>query len=174
MALRRGIPQEDSGALGVLAGTLRMDIIATPQGERLEVNHEDVTTELRTPEVERVVSDVAKVPAVRVAMVSQQRRMAEEGQVVMVGRDIGSKVLPDATKVYLDASVNIRVTRRLAEVAGKATEAEVRANLEMRDRIDSQREDSPLLVAQGAIVVNTDDLTVEEVVSEIIVRVDHQ
>lgn len=168
IALRTGVPISDSAALGTMAGGLHMNMLATPDGEHLEVNDEDVTAELRIPDVERFVSDVAKVPAVRAAMVAQQRRLAEEGAVVMVGRDIGSKVLPDAAKIYLDASVDVRVHRRLAELAGKATAAEVRENLEMRDRIDSQRADSPLLVTDDAIVVNTDNLGIEEVVTEII------
>ena len=101
-------------------------------------------------------------------MVAQQQRMAEEGRVVMVGRDIGSKVLPDAGKVYLDASPDERVRRRLAEVAGNQTEAEVRANLELRDRTDSEREMSPLEVAEGAVVVVTDNLDVAGVAEAVI------
>jgi cytidylate kinase len=85
----------------------------------------------------------------------------------MVGRDIGSKVLPNAAKVYLEASLDVRVQRRLAEVAGKATEAEVRENVLLRDRIDSQRAESPLVVAEDAIVVVTDDLDVQGVVEKI-------
>jgi cytidylate kinase len=101
-------------------------------------------------------------------MVNQQQRMAEVGRVVMVGRDIGTKVLPHAGKVYLDASADERVRRRLAEVAGRETESEVRANLELRDTIDSEREESPLRVADGAVVVDTDTLDVEGVVGAII------
>jgi cytidylate kinase len=102
-------------------------------------------------------------------MVNQQQRMAEAGEVIMVGRDIGTKVLPHAGKVYLDASADERVRRRLAEVEGTETETEVRANLELRDTIDSEREESPLRVADDAVVVNTDALDVEGVVGAIIV-----
>jgi len=158
LALRSGVSVDDTPALERLVGSVRMDIVVRAEGERLEVDGEDVTSALRTPEVEAHVSTVAAVPAVRVAMVAQQQRMAEEGRVVMVGRDIGSKVLPDAGKVYLDASPDERVRRRLAEVAGNQTEAEVRANLELRDRTDSEREMSPLEVAEGAVVVVTDNL----------------
>jgi CMP/dCMP kinase len=168
LAIRDGVNIEDEQALAALAGSAVMDIVVTREGEKLLVNGEDVTVHLRTPEVQASVSDVAKVVEVRVAMVDQQQRMAEAGEVVMVGRDIGTKVLPDAGKVYLDASVDERVRRRLAEVAGKETEAEVRANLELRDRIDSEREASPLMVAADAVVVETDALDVTGVVAAII------
>lgn len=167
-ALRRGIDVLDAAALERMARELSMDFVVTPEGERLIVNGEDVTGQLRTPEVERYVSDVAKVAGVRVAMVAQQRRMAEAGRVVMVGRDIGSKVLPHSAKVYLDASVDVRVQRRLAEVTGRTTEADVRANIELRDRIDSQRAESPLRIADDAAVVSTDHLDVDGVVDEIV------
>jgi cytidylate kinase len=173
LALREGVGVDDGPALERLATSARMDIVlaadgATTAGERLEVDGEDVTDALRTPEVEANVSTVAAVPGVRVALVAQQQRMAEEGRVVMVGRDIGTKVLPNAAKVYLDASPDERVRRRLAEVAGKQTEAEVRANLELRDRLDSEREASPLEVAEGAAVVMTDDLDVAGVAEAVI------
>lgn len=169
LALRDGVGVGDDLALERLANAVRMDIVVTPAGERLMVNGEDVTGALRTPEVEALVSEVAAVAGVRVAMVAQQQRMAEEGRVVMVGRDIGTKVLPGAAKVYLDASPGERVRRRLAEVAGRQTEAEVRANLELRDRRDSEREEGPLEVAVGAIVVMTDHLDVGGV-AEAVVR----
>jgi len=169
LALRSGVSVDDGLALGGLAASVWMDLVVTPDGERLLVDGEDVTDALRTPQVEAHVSKVAAVGGVRVAMVAQQQRMAEEGRVVMVGRDIGTKVLPDAAKVYLDASPEERVRRRLAEVAGRQTEAEVRANLELRDRTDSEREESPLEVAEGAVVVMTDDLELGGV-TEAVVR----
>lgn len=168
LAQREGVDIADPVALTALASAATMDIVVTPAGERLLANGEDVTLHLRTPEVQASVSDVAKVVGVRVAMVEQQQRMAEAGEVVMVGRDIGTKVLPNAAKVYLDASVDERIRRRLAEVADRETEAEVRANLELRDRIDSEREESPLAVADDATVVQTDALDVDGVVAAII------
>ena len=168
LALRAGVGLNDAAALVRLAESVRMDIVANPDGERLLVDGEDVTGALRTPEVENNVSTVAAVAGVRAEMVAQQQRMAQEGRVVMVGRDIGTKVLPDAGKVYLDASVDERVRRRLAEVAGRLTEAEVRANLELRDKTDSEREASPLEVAGDATVVLTDDHDVTGVVDAII------
>jgi CMP/dCMP kinase len=168
LALRGSVNIEDGAALTALADATTMDIVVTPEGERLLTNGEDVTVHLRTPEVQALVSHVAKVAGVRMAMVNQQQRMAEAGEVIMVGRDIGTKVLPNAGKVYLDASADERVRRRLAEVAGTETEAEVRANLELRDKIDSERVESPLRVADDAVVVDTDALDVEGVVGAII------
>ncbi len=169
LALRQGVDIGDSEGLASLAATTAMDIVVTSQGERLLANGEDVTIHLRTPQVQACVSDVAKVQGVRVAMVVQQQHMAEAGEVVMVGRDIGTKVLPNAGKVYLDASVEERVRRRLAEAFGRETEAGVRANIDLRDRIDMEREESPLRVADDAVVVETDALDVEGVVSAVIV-----
>ena len=168
LALRGSVDIRNPVALTALADASTMDIVLTSEGERLLTNGEDVTPHLRTPEVQALVSLVAKVAGVRLAMVNQQQRMAEVGRVVMVGRDIGTKVLPHAGKVYLDASADERVRRRLAEVAGRETESEVRANLELRDTIDSEREESPLRVADGAVVVDTDTLDVEGVVGAII------
>ena len=168
LALRSHIDVSDAPALASMADGLRMHILATPDGERLVVNGEDLTAQLRTPDVERNVSEVSKAAGVRTAMVEQQRRMAEEGRVVMVGRDIGSKVLPHAAKVYLEARLDVRVHRRLAEAVGKATEAQVRENVLLRDRTDSQRTESPLTVAADAVVVTTDELDVDGVVEEIV------
>ena len=100
-------------------------------------------------------------------MVAQQQQMAEDGQVVMVGRDIGTKVLPNAAKLYLDASVAERVRRRSAEEPSSSTE-DVRANVELRDRVDSEREDSPLRAADDALLVGTDDLDVNGVLERIL------
>jgi cytidylate kinase len=168
LALRGSVDIEDAVALTALAAATTMDIVVTPEGERLLTNGEDVTPHLRTTTVQALVSHVAKVAGVRVAMVNQQQQMAKVGEVIMVGRDIGTKVVPHAGKVYLNTSAAERVRRRLAEVAGTETEAEVRANLELRDKIDSEREESPLRVADDAVVVDTDDLDVEGVVGAII------
>lgn len=168
LALRRGVSTDDPEGLRALAVSTTMNIVVTPQGERLLANGEDVTDYLRTAEVQALVSEVSKVAGVRAAMVNQQQRMAEAGAIVMVGRDIGTKVLPTAGKVYLEASAAERVRRRFAEVGGAETEDEVRANLELRDRIDTEREESPLSVAADAVVVQTDAMDVEGVVGVVI------
>ena len=157
LALAQGVPLDDDEALARLAERARID-----PGDRVLANGADVTDGLWSVEVERNVSRVSAVPGVRRALVAQQRRLAERG-VVMVGRDIGSVVLPGAAKVYLDASVGERARRRAAEI-GMPDEAQVRAELGRRDRLDSERGDSPLRVPDGAVIVNTDGLDVDGVV----------
>ena len=169
LALRDGTPLDDDEPLGRLATDAELTFASG--GERLLAAGEDVTGHLRTPEVEAAVSLVARVRAVRVALVAQQQRMAEEGGVVMVGRDIGTKVLPDAAKVYLDASREERVRRRLAEAIAKgeaATEAGVETNVELRDRLDSERAEGPLQAAMDAMRVETDGLDEEGVVDRVL------
>ncbi|MEE8519217.1 MAG: (d)CMP kinase [Dehalococcoidia bacterium] len=166
-ALGRNVGMDDSTALGVLAREIRIDVI----DDRVLVDGRDVTDGLRSSEVEAGVSRVSRLVVVRHAMVSQQQREAEAGDVVMVGRDIGTKVLPDAAKVYLEAPVEVRVKRRRAEFAsqGRKMDAQaVRDGLEHRDKLDTERAEGPLRVADDAIVVDTQDLDAEGVVDRII------
>ncbi|MXW29647.1 MAG: (d)CMP kinase [Chloroflexi bacterium] len=164
-ALDTATPLDDEAALSRLAEAMAVRI--GDGGLSVLVDDVDVTSRLRAPEVDAAVSPVAKVGGVRRAMVAQQRATAEGGDVVMVGRDIGTHVLPDAAKVYLDASPEERARRRskeLAETAQARSEDEVLGNLRMRDAIDSGREDSPLRVADDALHIVTDGLEVADVV----------
>ncbi|MDE2765012.1 MAG: (d)CMP kinase [Chloroflexota bacterium] len=161
LALERGVRLDDDAALTCLAEGERIE-----PGERVLANGADVTDGLWSADVERSVSRVSAVSGVRRALVAQQRLLAEQG-VVMVGRDIGSVVLPGAAKVYLDASVGERARRRAAET-GAPDEERVRAELERRDRLDSERGDSPLRVPDGAVVVDTDGLDVDGVVDAVL------
>jgi cytidylate kinase len=184
LALRRAVSMEDAPALGNLArnATLRLkgpegDAILLDDGEK---EHE-LGPELRAPEIDRQVSLVAKVSEVRRELVRQQRAIAAqacraEGSIVMVGRDIGTVVLPDATlKVYMTASPEVRARRRHAELLAQGNNLEYAADFNRvlaetitRDNIDSQRADSPLAQAPDALLVNTDDRTVEQVVDFIL------
>ena len=168
-ALDSGVSLADDEALSALAESLDLRLIDS--GEGVLIDGVDVTGGLRTPEVEAAVSTVSRVAGVRRAILAPQRDAAQGGGVVMVGRDIGTKVLPDSAKVYLDASVEERTRRRAMELEQKGeprTEADVRANLEMRDAIDSQREEAPLRTAEDAYVVATDGLDVQAVVENIL------
>lgn len=169
LALRHAVPLTDEPALGRLAAATALRIDAA---ERVYAGGEDVTLHLRAPAVDDAVSLVSRVPVVRDALVSQQRRMAEAGSIVMAGRDIGTNVLPKAAvKVYLEASVEERARRRYAElpaVAGSATLESVRSNVARRDALDSQRPVAPLRVAGDALVVQTGGLTVAEVVDRVL------
>jgi len=171
IALREAIALDDEAALARKAAAMHMTLESDATGDRLVVDGEALTHELRSAAVEAAVSTVAAVRDVRLAMVAQQRLMAEEGSVVMVGRDIGTKVLPQAAKVYLDASLDERVRRRLADTTGRtgsSTEAAVRANAELRDKMDSERTEGPLRVAEGALHMQTDGLDIGAVADRVI------
>ena len=176
VALRRGIDPRDAAALGRLAAETEISIATGPRGAtQVHAEGGDVTADLRTAEVEEAVSVVSQVPAVRHAMVAQQQRIAEGGSVVMVGRDIGTKVLPHAIKVFLNASPAARARRRLVELEGSGDAPsleDVRENLALRDKLDSERAEGPLRVADGAVLVETEGLAIAEVVDAVLSRID--
>ena len=167
-ALCRGVSTDDDGALSKLTADMKIEAVLGDGVQRLLVDGKDVTGRLRDAAVERVVSRVSEVPGVRAALVRRQREMSAETPTVMVGRDIGTVVLPDAgLKVYLEASVEVRARRRHRELAAKGDPpplAQVIDDLTRRDRMDSQRADSPLRAADDAVRIVTDDLDVEGVV----------
>ena len=175
-ALCRGVSTDDDGALTALAGDMVIEVVLEGGAQRLLVDDEDVTGRLRDPAVERVVSRVSEVPGVRAALVRRQREMSESAPAVMVGRDIGTVVLPDAgLKVYLEASVEVRASRRHRELEAKGNPPpleQVVDDLMMRDRMDSQRADSPLRAACDAVHIFTDDLDVEGVVELVMGMID--
>ena len=168
-ALRLGVDVGDESALADLAAGMSMSLEAGEDGVyRLWADGEDVTGELRTPEIDRNVSAVSKVPAVRRTLVEQQRTIATESPVVMAGRDIGTVVLRDApVKVFLTASIGERARRRTLQDPAADFE-QTRLDLERRDAIDSGREDSPLRPAEDAVVIDTDGLDVEEIARSIV------
>jgi CMP/dCMP kinase len=135
------------------------------------LNGEDVTSLLRSPEIDSKVSAIAAAPAVRTALLPLQRGFARNQRIVMVGRDIASVVFPNAlVKIYLDASLAERARRRWAELVANdpgVTTADVEAELLRRDGIDSSRETAPLHVAEGATIVQTDGKSIEQVVDEV-------
>ena len=175
VALRSGIDPGDGAALGKLAAETEIAMVVGPGGTtQVHADGGEVTAELRTAEVEEAVSVVSQVPAVRRAMVAQQQRIAEGGSIVMVGRDIGTQVLPDATKVFLTAPPAERVRRRHAELgaSGPAPRLEdVRENLALRDTLDSERAEGPLRVADDALLVETGSLEIDEVVDAVVARI---
>jgi cytidylate kinase len=135
-------------------------------GRPVSLDGEDVSAEIRTPEVSARASEVAADPAVRAALVAKQRELLSRGDWVAEGRDIGTVVAPGAElKVYLDADPQERARRRAAELG--ADPAVVLADQTMRDERDRQREASPLREAQGAVVLDTTGLGIEEVVRRI-------
>lgn len=133
---------------------------------------QDITDRLHLPEVDRIVSTVAAYPAVRKALTAQQRRIGLQGRVVMVGRDIGTVVMPDAEmKIYLAASAETRAKRRYNENISKHIESDtyemILADIIKRDKADSERTVAPLRPAEDAVIIHTDDLTAAEVAQKI-------
>jgi cytidylate kinase len=169
-AIRLDIDLEDEEALSRLARKTRIEF--APAGDSVLVDGQDITPDIQDSEVEAGVSLVAKVAGVRTVLVEEQQRMAEEGKIVMVGRDIGTTVLPHAElKVYLIASFEERARRRYLELAGRGEEADyqaILADLIRRDEIDSERAISPLQPAPDARILDTDGLDAEQVLSEIL------
>jgi cytidylate kinase len=171
-ALRRQIDVSDEAAVGALAGQLAIDVRSkeTANGVPYEVwmDGEIVTEWLRAPEIDRNVSRVSAYPQVRQAMTGLQRAIGHRGQVVMVGRDIGTVVLPDADlKLYVDASVQARADRRLAECLARGERTTYEAVLKQtmaRDEYDSSRQVAPLKAAPDALRIDTTDLSIDEMV----------
>lgn len=174
-AIERGVDPTDEEALGRLARSIRIEVsLPRPGGDgasRVRLDGRDVTAELRRPDVEQMVSLVSRVPAVREALVALQRKIAGEQPMVMAGRDIGTVVLPDADlKVYLDASLAERARRRHEEFARQGREVSEEAVLDdirQRDLLDSTRDVSPLRPADDAVVINSDGMTLEQVVDAV-------
>lgn len=141
-------------------------------GQRVIANGKDVTEEIRSQLVSRHASTVAKHPRVRQLMVEKQREMARDGHVVMDGRDIGTRVLPNACcKIFLTASVEERARRRYEQLLAKGEKPsyqEIYQEIQVRDQRDRERAASPLIQADDAILIDTTAFTLEEVVSQII------
>lgn len=172
-SLQEGIPVEDEDGLARLAETTEIVFEPAPDGsQRIRVDGVDVTEAIRSPEVTRLSSPVSAVAGVRRALVRRQQQMAARGSVVMEGRDIGTVVLPDAEiKVFLTASPRERARRRLAELQAKGIHAsleEILLQQRERDERDSSRSSSPLKQARDAVLLDTDGLTVDEVVERIL------
>jgi cytidylate kinase len=175
-ALESGVDVDDGAALGALATAIRIEVERPrpDQTDRLEtvlLDGRDVTPTVREPRIDGVVSAVSRHAEVREAMLELQRATARRGPTVMVGRDIGTVVLPDATlKVYLTADPAVRAARRAAEMGEPARAAEYLAEIERRDALDSGRELAPLRIADDAVVLDTGTLDVQACVAEIVRR----
>jgi cytidylate kinase len=178
-ALARGIAIADEAGVKRLAETVRIEVTppTVDDGRQYTVlaDGHDITWAIREAEVNRWVSPVSAYQGVRAALTRQQRAIGARGGVVMVGRDIGTVVLPEAeVKVYLDATLEERAHRRYVEAQGRGlpgSYAEVLEELRRRDVIDSSREAAPLRVPEGALVVDSTTLSVAEVVARILARV---
>jgi cytidylate kinase len=171
LALKRGLDIGDEAAITELAASTPIDVRpASRQDGRdydVVVDGHDITWEIRQPEVEQYVSPVSAYGGVRKALSAQQRRIGLRGNVVMVGRDIGTVILPNAElKIYLDASAEVRARRRFDELVMRGESAdyeEILAAMRRRDQIDSSREIAPLRPAEDAHILCTDELDADQV-----------
>ncbi len=166
-AVQCDVDLRDEARLADLAAGTDIQVVAGPEGHRITVDGLDVTGRLRTPAMDEASSLVSTCPAVRTRMVALQRAMAQDGGVVMDGRDIGTVVFPGAdVKFYLDADLDVRVARHLEDLRRTDPAANlevVRAEVARRDLRDQGRETSPLRVAEDAIRIDTTSLDAEEV-----------
>jgi CMP/dCMP kinase len=173
-AVHDGLPLDDEAQLAVLAE--RADLVV--EGGIVHIDGHDVTSAIRTPEMDKAASSVARLPQVRAALVARQRKLGERGGVVMEGRDIGTVVFPSADlKIYLDASAEERARRRATDAAhtgAQAGQAAVAAAIEARDHSDKTRTASPLTVANDAIVIDTTDMPIDSVVQRVLELVDEK
>ena len=179
--LERGVDVGDAEAVAEVARDLTIEFKSEKDAQRVSVNGADVTDEIRTPEVERAVSPVSAIPAVRETMVALQRQAGERGDVVAEGRDIGPVVFPRAdVKVFLSASPEARARRRAVQRGGgnlatgetvavdAEAERQILADLVRRDEYDSSREASPLRPAEDATRIDSSELGFEEVVDAVL------
>ena len=171
VVLQRQIPLEDEGRISTLAEQLDIDVRPPSQADGraydVWVEGVDVTWEIRSPAVDANVSRVSEYAGVRRALSAQQRRIGLRGNVVMVGRDIGTVVLPEADlKIYLEASVEERARRRHRELVGRGDSDSYKQTLvamRRRDKIDSTRRIAPLRPAPDAVILDSDQLSPEQV-----------
>lgn len=175
-ALRRLDGVDSESAVVELANQLIIDVrppsIGDGRAYDVWLDGEDVTWQIRCEDVNRNVSVVSAYPGVRESMTRQQRRIGERGHVVMVGRDIGTVVMPDAdAKFFIDASAEVRAQRRYDEMIARGDDVEFHAillSIKKRDEIDSTRKIAPLRMADDAIHIVTDNMNREDVVDEML------
>jgi cytidylate kinase len=168
-ALREGIDLGSEAAIAALGERASFDL----EDGRIAIDGHDVRSAIRTPEIDRAATTVARHPAVRAILVARQRELGQRGGVVMEGRDIGTVVFPDAdVKVYLDASPEERARRRAADPAHTSSQSkqisEVATALAERDRNDSTRAVSPLAIASDATLIDTTGVSVDEVIERVL------
>lgn len=174
-AAQEGISPDDEQGIVAVCRRLDMQVDTNPADFRVLVEGEDVSRQIRLPQVSEYASRLSALPEARLPIVAFQRRLAEGGGMVMEGRDIQTVVLPDADlKVFLNASVDERAGRRLAELKDRRPELTleaVRKQIAERDQRDSERAVSPLKPAPDAVVIGTEGKTAEQVADEIVALV---
>lgn len=171
-ALNQGIAMTETARIAELANQIKITFKPGEPEQRVFLNGEEVTTDIRQGRIDNNVSAVAAISAVRQEMTNQQREIAQAGGIVMDGRDIGSTVLPDApVKIFMVATAHERARRRYIENKAKgiatASLEELQHEIELRDKKDSSRKVSPLVQATDAVRLDTTNLTIDQVVDKI-------
>ena len=172
-AIREKIDSKDISGIMQMARHSQVDLKNNEDGSlSIFLDNEDVTCQIRQPNITKLVSDIARIKEVREEMLLVQRRLGKEKDSVLDGRDIGTVVFPDADKkFYIDAQFKKRVKRRykeLIDLGQEITQEEVVLDLANRDRIDSTREVAPLKKADDAIYIDTTDMTIDQVIDKIL------
>ena len=170
-AIENGIEIKESSFSDEVLDKIKIDISYNEEGQKIFLCGNDVSDRIRLSDASIGASNVATIPAVRLKLVELQRELSKKSSVIMDGRDIGTYVLPDAeVKIFLTASVEERAKRRYLEMLQKGQEAdleEVKKDIEYRDKNDSERKFAPLRQAEDAILVDSSDLTIDEVIEKI-------
>lgn len=171
-AQQRGVAVGDHAALEQLCKEIEIDFVRKGMVERVLLGGEDVSGSIRTPEISLLTAGIAASPPVREAMVRRQRELGSGGGVVLEGRDIGTVVFPDAeVKFFLKASAQVRARRRFLELQAKGLDinlARTMVEVEARDHADTSRATSPLIQAEDAVVIDTDDLDISQVLNRML------
>ena len=175
-AVRRNIDLSNEDVLSSLAEEISIEMVQDNKKlYRIFMDGSEVTEEIRKPQISRQVSQVAKIPGVRESLLEKQRDMASLGRVVMEGRDIGTKVFPEADfKFFLTAAPEERARRRYNELVASGYQVDwntLLSEIKERDRIDSTRKTAPLVPAPNAIIIDCSQMNIEEVVNIIVSRV---
>ena len=170
----RGIEGNEVDRIKTELEKVKIDIVYENGEQQLILNDENVSKSIRKPEISKAASVFATIPEVRTRLLNLQRELAAKRPVVMDGRDIGSKVLPEATvKIFLTADVKVRAERRYKELTEKGENvdiADIMADIKSRDEQDMKRAVSPLTQAEDAVLVDTSSLSIDEVV-EVIIKI---
>ncbi len=170
-ALKLGVDPLDADKVSKFLDDLNLEIKYVNGGQQTYLDGENVSEKIREPHVSMAASNISSLKCVRLKMVEMQRKIASQTSCVLDGRDIGSYVLPDADyKFYITASVDVRAKRRFKELTEKGFEVDfekLKTEIEERDYNDSHREFAPLKKADDAVVIDTSDMTIEEVINAV-------
>jgi len=177
-AHRKGIDPADHERLAALCPQVHVEFVRSEGAERVLLNGQDVSSEIRTPEISLLTSRISACPAVRKAMVGLQRKMGESGGVVLEGRDIGTVVFPSAeAKFFLLATPQERGRRRYEELKAKGLDVDLERTIDevvKRDAADSSRADAPLLQAEDAVPIDTTCMSIDDVLEEMLRIIHHR